>query len=97
MEDIYQQRYLAHQERKAKLLYASQYGDIEYRKYTDKEKEVFFEILNNRVSQRTFNKIPVEIEPVLEAIKTIPSSCGRKGVSVRVLEDRDSKDLLSGL
>lgn len=97
MSDVYQDRYVAHQERKAKLLYASQYGDYEYRKYSDKEKELFFEILNNRVSQRTFNKEPIDLEPILKAIETSPSSCGRKGVSVKVIEDRDSKDLLSGL
>lgn len=96
-DDCYQKRYLEHQARKAKLLYASQYGDIEWRKYNSKEQKLFFDILESRTSQRIFNGENIDIAPILKAIDLAPSSCGRKGISIKIIEDRDNKDLLSGL
>ena len=96
-EDIYQKRYLAHQARKAKVLYTNAFGKHDYKKYTKKEQDAFFTILNNRSSQRTFNRETVDLQPILDAINTAPSSCGRKGVFVKMVNDRDGKDLLSGL
>jgi len=95
-DDIFQQRYLEHQARKAKIL-TSDYGIKKYKKYTKEEQRDFFEVLRNRCSQRVFNNGNIDTEPILKAIETSPSSCGRKGVSVRVISDRKDKDILSGL
>lgn len=95
-EDIYQERYLAHQGRKASVL-MNNYGSKEFRKYTKKEKDMFFEILKTRCSQRAFNKEEIDLSTLLWAIDQSPSSCDRKGVGVRVITERDDKDLLSGL
>ena len=96
MNDIYQERYLAHQKRKRKAL-TSTYGTPEFRKYKTKEQKIFFDILSNRNSQRTFNQQPVDIMPILAAIGTAPSSCDRQGVQPILIKHRDDKDLLSGL
>ncbi|MHA1304385.1 MAG: nitroreductase family protein [Candidatus Heimdallarchaeaceae archaeon] len=94
--DKYQNRYLAHQRRKARLL-ANTLGSHEYYKYTKREQDIFYGILENRCSQRSFNKEPIDIKKILQAIETAPSSCDRKGVEVRIIDDKDKKALLSGL
>jgi len=74
-----QERYLAHQERKKKVL---------------------MEIMLERHSQRAFADESLSAETIagfIAAMETCPSSCDRKGVSVRVVDGRDCKALLSGL
>jgi len=95
-DDIYQKRYLKHQERKRKIL-SSKYGSDKFRVYTPKEQKLFFEILKNRRSQRSFNDKEIDLSLLLDAIETSPSSCNRKGVSVFPITKRDDKDLLSGI
>lgn len=98
MTDIYQERYLAHQKRKAKSL-TSDFG-VEMKPNTKKEIEAFFKILERRRSQRAFNREEIteeELSRILTAIDLSPSSCSRRGVGVRIITDRDDKDLLSGL
>ena len=94
--DIYQERYLEHQAKKKEIL-TNNYGKKDFRKYSKKERELFFEILENRSSQRAFNKEVVDVDVIIAAIKTAPSSCDRRGVDVSVITERDDKDLLSGL
>ena len=94
--DIYQQKYLAHQERKKKIL-TSNYGVAKWRKYTPEEQKLFFDILKNRVSQRSFNREPVDVDFILKQARMCPSSCSRQGIDFRVVGDRDLKDLLGGL
>jgi len=95
-KDVYQERYLNHQQRKANILMNS-YGTKNFRKYTNVEREIFFEMLNTRCSQRGFNKEDIDLKTLLWAIDKSPSSCDRKGVGIRVIGERDDKDLLSGL
>jgi len=95
MNDIYQQRYTAHQKRKAESL-TSSYGK-KVKPLSKKESDTFFKILKRRSSQRVFNNDPIDIKPILEAIKTAPSSCNRQGVYAIIISKRDDKDLLSGL
>lgn len=95
-KDIYQERYLAHQKRKADML-ASKYGTDKFKKYNKKEQDLFFEILKSRRSQRSFNREPVNQEKLLEMIEFRPSSCDRRSVDIKVIENRDDKDLLGGL
>jgi nitroreductase len=93
--DKYQERYLAHQKRKAESL-TSTYGK-KVKPVSLKESRVFFNILKRRSSQRVFNNEPIDINPILEAIETVPNSCNRRGVYVKIITERDKKDLLSGL
>lgn len=97
MNDVFQDRYEKHQERKKKFLVNESFGSTDFKIYNEAEQKTFFEILKNRCSQRNFTDEEIDIQPILEAIDLSPSSCGRKGVSVRVITERDKKDLLSGL
>lgn len=96
MSDVYQERYIAHQKRKADIL-KSTYGTDSFKKYSDEEQEIFIEILKNRRSQRSFNREPVDIEKILELAEYRPSSCDRRSIEIKVVSERDDKDLLSGL
>ena len=93
----YQERYLAHQKRKKESLQ----GKYEKEKtYSAKEVKIVKEVFKNRNSSRVFNGESVdlkEMEAILEMVETSPSSCDRKGVSYKIIEDRADKDLLSGL
>ena len=94
--DIYQERYLKHQERKKEIL-TNNYGTKDFDIYTKKEQEGFFKILKNRCSQRAFNKEEIDLTTIFWAIETAPSSCNRHGVLIESITERDEKDLLSGL
>ena len=94
--DEYQIRYENHQQRKKEIL-SNNYGDDKFKVYTEKEQETFLEVLEGRSSQRAFNKEEIDIKPILEAMRTAPSSCDRRGVLHTVVTKRDEKDLLSGL
>lgn len=96
MTDIYQERYLKHQKRKAEIL-KSNYGTDKFKKYSKKEQDVFQEILKSRRSQRTFNREPVDIDKILELAEYRPSSCDRRAIEIKVIDSRDDKDLLGGL
>ena len=72
----------------------------EYKKYTKKQRDAFFAILEGRKSQRVYNREPItqsELVKTLEMIDKAPSSCGRQGIVYEIHNDRDSKDLLGGL
>jgi nitroreductase len=96
LTDKFQERYLAHQKRKAEM-FTSTYGTKDFKIYDEKEQNIFIEILKNRRSQRSFNREPVEIEKILELADFRPSSCDRRSVQIKVIESRDEKDLLGGL
>jgi nitroreductase len=93
--DNYQRRYLAHQKRKAESL-TSSYGK-KVKPFSDRYLKILFKILERRSSQRVFTNDPIDIKPILRAIKTAPSSCNRRGVYAKIVSERDDKDLLSGL
>ena len=94
--DKYQERYLAHQKRKAKSL-TNDYGTTEYPTYTEDDREVLKKIMTNRSSQRVFISEKIDLDPILEAIEQSPSSCDRKGAYVKIVESRHDKEILSGL
>lgn len=94
MNDIYQERYLTHQLRKKELLANESFGSYNFKIYNTEEQKSFFEVLRNRCSQRNFSEEPIDLNPILETIDLSPSSCGRKGILVRRVEN---KELLSGL
>jgi nitroreductase len=96
LTDKFQERYLAHQKRKAEM-FQSNYGIKDFKIYDEKEQKTFIEILRNRRSQRSFNREPVQLDIILELADYRPSSCDRRSVQVKVIESRDEKDLLGGL
>lgn len=97
MDDKYQTRYLEHQARKKEIL-QSNYGNWSVVKHEREVAEIVTKVVKSRVSQRAFNRVPVEnIDEIVELASQAPSSCNRKGVEMKVVESRDDKDLLSGL
>lgn len=94
----YQEKYLAHQERKAKSL-TSTYG-VAFKDRSKKDKEVFFDILKKRSSQRVFNNEKIaehELDDIKKAIILAPSSCNRSAVFTRLVTKREDKEFLSGI
>lgn len=90
----YQGRYLAHQKKKKEQLK----GNYQTEKtYTKGEIGTVKKVFKNRNSSRVFNGESVDLKEILEMVDTSPSSCDRKGVRYKVIEERDKKDLLSGL
>ncbi|GAG74744.1 unnamed protein product, partial [marine sediment metagenome] len=92
--DIYQERYLAHQERKRKILA----GDGVTENCT-----IEGDILNAieaRVSQRIFNDkpiIPADLTKIYESIRLAPSSCNRQAILIKPITlepDRQQLDTL---
>lgn len=84
-EDYYQERYKRHQEKKKRQLTLSE-GK------TDNSKD--------RRSQRVFNSIPIEqniLDKILKVAETAPSSCNRHGLKMKIVSEREEKELLSGL
>lgn len=74
-----QDRYLAHQSRKRKVLE---------------------EIIAERHSERMFSDTALlheDIDAILGDMERTPSSCDRRGVFTKTVNDRDSKAILSGL
>lgn len=65
-----------------------------------KKKKVLMKLLKERHSTRVFSEkeIPVKtIDKIVKSLECIPSSCDRKAVSLKLVYERDEKDLLGGL
>lgn len=95
-EDLYQNRYLIHQKNKSETLLGGNMIRQDY-KYAKEVADTFMEVMENRRSQRIFNKEVVDVTPILEAMRLAPSSCNRQAISVSLVKDRNSKDILGGL
>jgi nitroreductase len=99
MSDIFQTRYLDHQAKKKKQLAYSD-GTVFYPEMENQARDVFERIIKFRRTQRTFTRDPVakeRLDFIFKAVAECPSSCNRQAISIRVIEKRDDKDLLSGL
>lgn len=93
MSDLFQERYLKHQEKKKKLINGELIGDNKL--YSNK----FPEIINTRSSQRIFNNKKLtkkELDYIKYSIQETPSSCNRQGVQVRIIDAKKIGDLLVG-
>ena len=91
----YQERYLAHQERKVKTLEGNLEGE-----YSSFYKDSFKDIVKYRVSQRIFNKEEIakeDLEYIKNVIVNTPSSCNRQPVQIMVVEGQNNKDCLQEL
>ena len=92
--DIYQERYLAHQERKRKTLA----GDGTTESYTI-EGDIFSAI-EARVSQRIFNDesiIPTDLAKIYESIRLAPSSCNRQAILIKPITLEPDRQRLAAL
>jgi nitroreductase len=89
--DIFQERYLTHQERKKHL-----------EDNTSEERIIsnnYFEVLENRRSQRIFNDKPVDQDTLSAIINSglhAPSSCNRQAVYVKYIDNDLAERLLVG-
>jgi len=90
MTDKYQERYLAHQEKKKEQL-----------QYSKGEKpKPITDPIRQRRSQRLFNTKPItdsDLLAILDAARYAPNSCNRHGIRLKVVSDRADKSLLSGI
>lgn len=71
-----------------------------YEAHQKRKKEMLKGIVEEHYSDRQFSDKVVEqekIEILVNSIQLIPSSCDRHGVYAKVIQDRDSKNLLGGL
>lgn len=96
--DRYQERYIKHQEDK-KLQLKSSYG-VDTPNLSNAYRIYYKTMIEHRSSQRNFNNEVVtleELEYILSCVSNSPSSCDRFGVRIRVIDDRDTKQLLGGL
>ena len=100
MEEIeqFQQRYLKHQKHKREQLINS------YEKkpigHIKDIKNAYLELIRGRRSQRIFNTEDIteeELNFILDCLIESPSSCNRQAISIKIIEDRNSKELLNGL
>ena len=90
----YQDRYLLHQRNKKDSLSGKYKKNMVYKK---NEIMAVKKVFKNRSSDRVFSGESVDIKEVLEMVDTSPSSCNRKGVKYKIIEDREDKEILSGL
>jgi len=90
----HQERYLAHQARKKESLKGKYEKEITY---SNREIKTIKKVFSNRNSSRVFNGESVDIKNILEIVETSPSSCDRKGIEYKIIEDRQDKEILSGL
>lgn len=98
MQDRYQQRYQAHQERKKCQLAFSEGEPV--KPFTKAAHTALWNVLERRRSQRVFTTQPIEqekLDKIIEAAALSPSSCNRHGVLIKVASDRREKALLSGI
>lgn len=97
--DKYQERYMAHQERKKRQLMYE--GLVSTRSGHPRHYSAFAELMQHRRSQRVFTSTPISDEAIYDMIDDLrvfaPSSCDRKAVTAKVITDRADKELLSGL
>ncbi len=64
------------------------------------KKQELIALMKERHSNRRFGDEPVtreQIDEIIESTKDCPSSCDRHGVRIRVVTERNEKDLLDGL
>lgn len=64
------------------------------------KKQELIALMKERHSNRRFDNLPVSkehVEELLECVKHCPSSCDRHGVRIRIIIERNDKDLLDGL
>ena len=93
MKDIYQERYIKHQESKKTMK-----AIMPIRRYSDSEIAPLFDIMYNRRSQRLFNDkdIPEEdLVTLINAAGTSPSSCNRMAVGIKIVRNKAKIDALS--
>lgn len=81
--DIFQERYLKHQERKKKL-FSNMISEHKTSNYTEKDFQKLLNIMINRRSRRIFsgNVLNEEVKVIKAAAKLAPSSCNRKAVDI---------------
>ena len=93
--DNFQCRYLAHQDRKKKLL-SGEIADIEFGKYDNEDLDRLLKIMSQRRSRRIYTKnvSDDEMKTILRSGMLAPSSCNRK--AIEMVETKDGIENLVG-
>lgn len=97
MDTAYQTRYLAHQKRKKEQITE---GVGELLNHWEPLSKPVYAALERRRSQRLFSGQPIApeaVQRVLEAGSWAPNSCNRHGIGIKLVDDRDDKELLGGI
>jgi len=71
-----------------------------YKGHQQRKREMLMKIMEERHSDRIFSDKEVELEKVNALTKCVnlcPTSCGRRAISLKVVSDRDKKNLLGGI
>lgn len=71
-----------------------------YNKHQARKKKTLTELIKLRHSERIFGdaKLPIEIiKKLTDAELKAPSSCNRKAIELRIVDNRDDKSFLGGL
>lgn len=93
--DIFQERYLKHQERKTNCI-SRKSDNLLPNFYYATDEPVLFKIMENRKSRRFFKRRAISNEhkkKIFEAASFAPSSCNRKAV---IVEETDLIDFVGG-
>ena len=94
-EDIFQNRYIEHQDRKKRTLEIDDGEEC----FINYDIINFLDIVYSRRSQRIFNNKEIgeiELNTLIDSIVDAPSSCNRQAISVKILNDLSEMDLLVG-
>lgn len=94
--DSYQARYMRHQEKKKHQLMFGQGAE----QASLPDAYSLDELLSFRRSQRVFDKKEISeaiLQKILATAETAPSSCNRHGLKLKVIRERDDKELLGGI
>lgn len=92
----YQERYRRHQQKKKHQLMFGQ-GEEQAPLQPD---YTIDDLLQHRRSQRVFDSTPIaadELHAILKTAEVAPSSCNRHGLKLKVVSDRNDKELLGGI
>jgi len=95
MPDIYQKRYLEHQEAKKNRI-----ATEPKKEYTDAEIMTVFKVMSERRSQRIFNGDAIDADrlgAIIKAASLAPSSCNRQAVSIKTVRSEPMKNDLGRL
>lgn len=94
MDDIFQEKYLKHQENKKTIL--SNNTMLKTNNYNLITKVAVLDVIKNRKSRRIFTNELIDSSYLAKALETSPSSCNRKAIYLLQVEPQDIEKYLVG-
>lgn len=68
-----------------------------YLEHQKKKAEVMKKIIEERHSDRMFEKDDIDEKPIIDSILKAPTSCNRKAIKYSIVTEKENKSMLSGL